>query len=1024
MSCKLRSWQYHSMIRLTPFFSPARSGADVPRVNAGVSPALASSRPLQNRYRPRSTGWLIVLCLCAFGLACGRCEAGPSSAPNGSVPAALFPVTEARLTNGLQLLTVEDHHCPIVAVQVWYHVGSADEPAGRHGFAHLFEHLMFRGTDRLGPSDHMDLIKGAGGDGNAYTSFDETCYQETLPAHQLELALWLESERMAFLTVDTAGFSTERKVVEEERRMDLNQPYGDILDKGLPAVFGAHPYANSPIGTIRDLRQATPSDAHAWWAAWYTPNNATLVLVGDVEPDRVRVLAERCFAWIPAVEQPARNIPAVAPVASPRRIVLKLDNAPAPAVGLVWRTVPEGHPDSLPLKLLATILGGGDSARLYRRLVAEDHRAVAALAMQYGLKQGGLFGAAAVLNPIGGKPARTVSVLRSELDRLRKEGISEEEFEKARNQAVSGLVLGAETVFGKAQSIGKAAVVGTGVSELNGRLERLRRLTREDLQRAARLHLDPQHALTVTVPGYGLLGHLSRLVLGDRTAEETAPTAAAPEVLLRGRPGVVRPADRPVRPPVNEDSPPIPKPTVCEHWLANGLRVLISPNPKAPALHVVLALPYGSWAEEKPGTAALTLTMLSKGTELHDEKALAEELEQQAIQLSGSVDQDDSRVQTTCLPEQAERAFSLLAEVVRRPTFPQTSLNTAVAQSMTELTVGNDDPATVAEREFSRHLFAGHPYGRRLTGEAADMRALRRDDLAGFWCRTARPERATLAIAGALTEEDALALSQRFFGSWQRSGGGPIAEPGPPPEAVPTRILLVDWPGATQSEIRIGGLGLARRDPDKPVADLVSSYFGGSFGSRLMKAIRIEKGDTYGVRGGFHSSRFSGTFEVSTFTKTSSTAATLRLALEEIDGLLERPPAAEELSLHRRSFLGSAAAHFETSEQVADYLARLSLNRRPLDYLPRMFAVINGADAPRCQALARRLVNPGQLLIVIVGDASRIRREIETIAPTTVLDRKGRFSQQHDLQSPKAKAGRRQAAGQVRERSVIRALIK
>jgi zinc protease len=903
---------------------------------------------------------------------------------------ALFPVTEVTLTNGLRILIHEDHACPITAVQVWYHVGSVDEPAERQGFAHFFEHMMFRGTDRLGPTDHMDLIKSVGGDCNAFTSFDQTVYVQTLPASQMELALWLESERMAFLTVDGAGFATERKVVEEERRMYLNRPYGDLGDKALPVIFGQHPYRHAPIGTIDCLRQATPSDVHAWWKSWYTPNNATLVVVGDVNPIRVRTLAERYFGWIPSVPRPERSIPALAPSDAPMQTVLTLANAPAPAVGLVWRSLPAAHPDRQALELVATILGGGDSSRLYRRLVAEGRLAAVAMAVQASLERGGIFGAGAVLMPIGGNPAQTLAVLREEVERLRTQGVSEGELEKARNQAVSQLVLSAETVAGKAQRIGEAVVIGAGMVELNTRLERLRRLTPDDLNRVARVHLDPQRALTLTVPGSGLLDQLGRFLMGSRKTEEDAPVTTPSEGTLRGRPGVVRPADLPVGPPLVDGNPPMPNPAVHEHYLTNGLRVLIAPSLKTPALHIVLALPFGAWAEAKPGTAAMALTMLTKGTDAHDEASLAEELERHAIQMSGVADEDDSRIQVTCLSEYAERAFSLLAEVMMQPTFPEVPLRTAVTQALTDLAITDNDPGSVADREFRRHLFAGHPYARRVSGESTNLSALRPEDLSAFWRQTARPERATLIIAGGLSRERALALGERFLGPWKAATSGPMTEPAAPAAAGPTHILLVDWPGAAQSEIRIGALGIVHRDPDNPIARLVSSYFGGSYGSRLMKVVRIDTGATYGAGGGFYAHRLSGTFRASTFTKTSSTADTLRAVLSEIRGVIDRPPSAGELSLHRRYFLGNAAARFETPGQVAGQLAHIALNGLPLDHVQRTFAAIGAADAMQCETLARRVVNPERLLIVVVGDAARLADDLRAIAPVTLLDRSGR----------------------------------
>ena len=947
------------------------------------------------------TCWLIL-----WLLALASVSQGAESKPD----TALFPVTEFTLTNGLQVLTLEDHSSPLVAVQVWYHVGSADEPRGRHGFAHLFEHMMFRGTDRLGPTDHFDLLHSIGGECNAYTAFDETCYHETLPAQQLELALWLECERMAFLTVDGPGFTTERKVVEEERRLTLGLPYGELADKGPPVIFGQHPYGHDPLGTLRDLRQATPSDVHSWWTSRYTPNNATLVIVGDVKADHVRALSERYFAWIPSVPQDPHDIPILGAWDSAQGVTINLANAPAPGVGLVWRTVPEGQPDTLALDLLEIILGGdaiatvqgaANSSRLYRKLVVEDQLAVMATAMQFSAGRAGVFGAGAALSPLGGDTTKTLSVLRGEMERLCRDGVTDEELEKAKNLAGLGLVREAQTVEGKASLIGRAAVLGTGVGELNSRLERLRRFGREDLRRAAQTHLDLKHAMAVTVPASSLWGQLARLFSTNHKTEEAAPAAFASNMLLRGRPGVTRPDYLPVRPPLRYDPPTVPVPAIEEHHLANGLRVLVAQRPNTQIVHVVFAVPFGSWAEEKPGTAGIALRLLSKGTELHDEKALAEELDRYGIQLSGAASKDDSRVQLSCFADNAERAFSLLGEVVTRPSFPQSHLGTTVAQARTELQLFDTTPYAVAEREFEHSLFLNHPYGRRVLGEPADLAALKVEDLAAFWRRIAQPNQASLIIAGGITSERALALAKRCFADWRpnvtasggatgtttEAGGAAVRAPSTPRDPGPLRILLIDWPGADQSQICMGGLGITNTDPDKPIANLVGSYFGGTFGSRLMKAVRVEKGDTYGALGGFEASRFAGAFVVHTFTKTSSTAETIRTALAEIKGLQERPPSPEELASHKRFFVGSAAARYETPEQIASQFAHIALNRLPLDYLQRSLGAIASATADQCQGLARRVVDPSRLIIVVVGDASSISKDLEKIAPVTILAR-------------------------------------
>ncbi|MCB9916694.1 MAG: insulinase family protein, partial [Planctomycetes bacterium] len=280
-----------------------------------------------------------------------------------------FAFEETTLENGLRVISLEDHSTPIVAVQLWYHVGSKDEQPERQGFAHMFEHMMFRGTDRLGPKDHFEYVRRTGGDCNAYTAFDQTVYVQEVPSNQLDMILWLEAERMAALKIDEGGFATERKVVEEERRLGLNRPYGMVLERVLDFVFTKHPYRWSPIGKIEHLRASTADDIQHFWDTYYVPNNATLVVVGDVTHAQVRELAQKRFGWIPRCPEPPR-VTVVEPVDKGlRRLEISEESGPAPVGGIVFLTVPAGHPDALPLQMLMQILGGGESSRTYLSLV-------------------------------------------------------------------------------------------------------------------------------------------------------------------------------------------------------------------------------------------------------------------------------------------------------------------------------------------------------------------------------------------------------------------------------------------------------------------------------------------------------------------------------------------------------------------------------------------------------------------------------------------------------------------------------
>lgn len=309
----------------------------------------------------------------------------------GDGPGAEWKFADRTLDNGLRVIVMEDHSAPLVAVQVWYHVGSKDENPERQGFAHMFEHMMFRGTDVLGPEEHFEFIRRTGGDCNAFTAFDNTTYVNTLPSNQLELALWLEADRMAFLKIDDESFYKERSVVEEERRLrSLNTPYGTVPEKLLPALFKEHPYRWTPIGQIPHLRAATIDELQQFWDRYYTPSNATLVVVGDVTHAKVQELAKKYFGWIPTIPEPQHVTIKEPRQTEPRSITIPEKKGPIPIIGYMYRGVPQAHADALPLEMLMTILGGGESSRLYKDLVKDQQVAQFAVAGAFSLQDDGI----------------------------------------------------------------------------------------------------------------------------------------------------------------------------------------------------------------------------------------------------------------------------------------------------------------------------------------------------------------------------------------------------------------------------------------------------------------------------------------------------------------------------------------------------------------------------------------------------------------------------------------------------------
>ncbi len=896
-----------------------------------------------------------------------------------------FDYHATTLDNGLRVITLEDFSCPIVAVQLWYHVGSKNESPDRQGFAHMFEHMMFRGTDRLGPTDHFDLVHQVGGDCNAYTTFDQTVYHETLPANQLELALWLEAERMSMLKIDQESFATERKIVEEERRMGLNRPYGSLLEKVLPLVAPGHPYRWSTIGSIPHLRATSVPELRAFWTRYYVPNNATLVLVGAVRHDRAAELAKKYFGWIPRCAAPPR-VPA--PPAEPFKkqdVTLQLKNAPAPLVAVLFRGVPMASDDGFALDLMTTILGGGQSSRLYRRIVAQDRSAVMAMAGAMSLEQNGVVGAGALLTPVGSDPDKVLQTIKSEIRRMCDTPVSDLELLKARNQMLKQLVEQDLTVTGKARALGAAAVLEGDVARVNTRIEEIRAVTVADIQRVARTYFDLDHALTLRVQR-NLLGSLGSMLGMPQKDVENAPITGVPETNppAPGRPGVARPADYPSKPPMAKRLAYNSRVDVKSSQLANGLTVIVAENHEVPFVSAMLGFSAGAWTETKPGTASLALQMLTKGTTRHSEEELADVLETYAISLSGNATMDGSTIDVGCLPEQAGRAVELLAEVALTPTMPQAEFDKLVSQVRTGLSVQAREPTYLAGREIRRRLYGSHPYARSAQGELKDLRQLHRDDLVDWWKAHARPDRAALIFAGDISLDQANSLAEKSFAQWQTQRAAPAAKLPPVPDPQPTHIYLVDFPGG-QSQIGVAQVGLTRKDPGYFVSRVVSGYFGGAFNSRLNETIRVKKGLTYGAHGGFSAQRFAGRFAVSTFSKTATTVEAVQAIFAEINRLRDEPPSDKELGSTISHILGAFPATHETPQQVAGQEWLRRSQGLPRDYFESLLAGVARTTANECVDLTRARVDPAKMVVVVVGPASKLKEGLEKIAPVTVV---------------------------------------
>jgi zinc protease len=421
-----------------------------------------------------------------------------AAASDTVVRPAKFDYTMTTLENGLKVVLLEDHSTPVAHLAVWYHVGSKNERPGRTGFAHLFEHLMFKGSRNVRPEQHPSLITSIGGEANAETDEDSTIYWQTVPAQHLPLALWLEADRMASLDVSEDKFRTEREVVKEERRMRFeNQPFGRLPEIIFEKAFDVHPYRHQTIGSLADLEAASIDDVRGFHRTYYVPNNATAVLVGDFDTKEAIRLVERYLGRVPRGAPVPRDIPQEPPQTAEQRFTVT-ESWPLPAVVLSYHITYDGHPDAYPLHILAKILSDGDSSRLYRSLVYEKQMALAAFGDAKLIEHPNLFYAVAIVQP-GHRPETVLDALQTEVDRVKAEGVTADELTRAKRQFARDYILGRETVRQKALHLGHAVVIHDDIKTADGEFDLFQNVTLADVQRVAQKYFTPGSRMRLTV---------------------------------------------------------------------------------------------------------------------------------------------------------------------------------------------------------------------------------------------------------------------------------------------------------------------------------------------------------------------------------------------------------------------------------------------------------------------------------------------------------------------------------------------
>ena len=927
---------------------------------------------------PCALSLVAMITMLAATLSLSGC-AGVGARGRGDRPDVALEVEKYTLDNGLEVILRKDDRLPIVAVNLWYHVGPVNEAAGRTGFAHLFEHMMFQGSAHTEADSFFKHLESAGASMvNGTTGFDRTNYMEDVPSNQLELALWLESDRMGFLLekIDQTMLSNQQDVVRNERRQSIeNAPYGLPWEAFYHLLFDkSHPYYASVIGSHEDIQAAKLEDVHDFFKQYYAPNNASIAIVGDFDEATTRAWLEKYFGSIPRGPEVEPVDVHTAPITEERRAVVT-DKVELPRVLMGWITAPIFTPGDAEAEIAAQILAGGKASRLYKSLVYEQKIAQDVDATQYSLTLGSIFEVTATAKP--GHSAKEIeTAIDAELENFVANGPTQQELTAAKNAILSDIVMGLE-------KLGGFGGVADRLNYYNHHLGDPGYLN-EDLERYAAVTVSDVQAFAASA-----LGRDARAIVhaipGDKKLPPSPATPPTPETAK---------IEIEIREPWRNEIPqagPLPTTALAkaeEFALSNGLRVYLVESHALPVVAAALIVRSGSAADpiDLPGLSAFSAAMLDEGTASRDALEIARDLEELGARMSIRSQRDASYITLRALKGNAAKAMEIMSDVVLAPSFPTSEIERVRNDRITSIIQESDSPYRAALRVLWPALYGSeHPYGHVSSGTAESLGRISRDDLVNFYADKFNPANAALILAGDFTPSEARALAEASFGDW--AGSTEAAQQPSAGARAPERVIVVDKPEAPQTMVLMAQTSVERSHPDYEKLNTMNQVMGGLFSSRINMNLRETHGYSYGAWSWLAESRGVGPLFVRSSVRADVTGASVKEMLNEIEGMLQKEVTPEELDLAKASISRSLPALFETSRRTVGTVGALYVYDLPANYYEGLPARIGALSAAEVFEATKRHLKPDQMLIVTVGDRETIQQQLAPLELGTITVR-------------------------------------
>jgi zinc protease len=885
-----------------------------------------------------------------------------------------------QLANGLTVILHQDRSDPLVHVDVTYHVGSARELPGRSGFAHLFEHMMFQGSENVADEQHFKTVTEAGGNLNGTTNTDRTNYFETVPSNQLEKMLWLESDRMGYFlpALTDKKFEVQRETVKNERAQRIdNQPYGRMNERFNQAFYPAgHQYSWPVIGWPEDLDRADVEDVKHFFQRWYGPNNATLTIGGDFDEQQTLAWINKYFGEIPRGPEVTAVKKQQVTLDSTRYISME-DRVHLPLLRIAFPTVYASHKDEAALDLLSNIIGGGPTSLVYKNLVKEGYAVQAGvshpcqeLACQFSIY--------ALANPArGGQLSDIEQRVKESIAEFEQRGVTDDDLQKVKVQFEANTIFGLQSVQGKVSTLALNQTFFGDPDMIAHDLKRYASVTKEDVMRVFKTYIKDKPMVVMSVVPEGQ----KQLIAHEDNYQAPMPQVA--QTAVSGLDEVKTASasfDRSVMPSA-QVAPVITVPSLWTAKLSNGMEVMGTTSSETPTLELLIYLNGGHRlvGVEQAGLASLTASLLNESTTLRTTEELAQALEMLGSSVSFGASSYQSYVKVSTLSTHIDETLAIVQEKLFNPGFKVADFERVKQQHLQSLQHMQSDPNYIADSGFDALLFGlNTPLGVSTQGSIASVSKLTLDDVKAFYQQQYRAGNAQIVAVGDLNQPQMLSKLQGLS-VWQGEASQ-LPDLAKLPALAAGTVYIIDKPGAAQSVIKIG----KRAMPYDATGDYFKSYLmnyplGGAFNSRINLNLREDKGYTYGARSYFDGGSETGIFEASASVRSDVTADALVEFVKEISAYQTKGMTDKELDFMRNSISQAQALDYETPYQKAGFMRRIQRYGLEANFTETQAKVINNIAKEELNLLASRELNLEEMLILIVGDKAKIEADIKAL---------------------------------------------